>query len=502
MSRKKVIIIGAGIAGLSAGCYLQMNGYETEIFELHGSPGGLCTGWRRQGYTFDGCIHWLCGSSPKNELHTIWEELHAIDEKNIVNHEIFIHTKLEKGKSFSVYTNVDKLQEEMLKNAPEDKELIEEFIDAINLCKKFDMPVLKPQNLFSLFHNMKFLFKDFPLVKLLNKWMKVSIGEFQKKFKSPLLNKNFCNLFGMYEEMPILALVYTLALFDINSAGYPIGGSIEFIKSIKNRYLSLGGKTNYNSKVEKILVSNNSAKGVRLNSGKEAYSDLVISAADGHYTLYNMLDGKFIDEDIEGYYKSFKTFPSLLQVSLGVDRLFKGIPDAVTYNFNFSAPIYIDNKNTISSLGLVIYNFDPTMAPKGKTSITTFIEADYNYWTELRNSDLEKYKAEKERIAEEVIDRIDKLFGEVKSKVEVYDVATPYTYENYTNNWKGSFEGWIPTIDNLDKTLKKTLPGLKDFYMIGQWVQPGGGLPTGGMHGRHIAQQICKEDRRRFKTLR
>ena len=64
MANRKVIIIGAGIAGLSAGCYLQMNGYDTEIFELHTKPGGLCAWWKRKGYTIDGCIHWWVGSRP------------------------------------------------------------------------------------------------------------------------------------------------------------------------------------------------------------------------------------------------------------------------------------------------------------------------------------------------------------------------------------------------------------------------------------------------------
>ena len=59
MTERSVIIIGAGIAGLSAGCYLQMNGYRTQIFELHDKPGGLCASWKRMGYTIDGCIHWL-----------------------------------------------------------------------------------------------------------------------------------------------------------------------------------------------------------------------------------------------------------------------------------------------------------------------------------------------------------------------------------------------------------------------------------------------------------
>ena len=58
---RSIIIIGGGIAGL-AGCYGQMNGYQTQIFELHDKPGGLCTAWQRRGYTFDGCIEWLVGS--------------------------------------------------------------------------------------------------------------------------------------------------------------------------------------------------------------------------------------------------------------------------------------------------------------------------------------------------------------------------------------------------------------------------------------------------------
>jgi len=57
-----VIIMGAGIAGLSAGCYAQMKGLRSQIFELHKIPGGLCTSWRRHGYVFDGAIRLLGGA--------------------------------------------------------------------------------------------------------------------------------------------------------------------------------------------------------------------------------------------------------------------------------------------------------------------------------------------------------------------------------------------------------------------------------------------------------
>jgi phytoene dehydrogenase-like protein len=72
MSEKSILIIGAGIAGLSTGCYAQMNGYRTQIFERHSLPGGLCTAWRRKGYTFDGCIHDLAGSGQGSMLNRMW----------------------------------------------------------------------------------------------------------------------------------------------------------------------------------------------------------------------------------------------------------------------------------------------------------------------------------------------------------------------------------------------------------------------------------------------
>ena len=86
MKKKKVIIIGAGMAGLSAGCYLQMSGYDTEIFELGSMPGGLCTGWERKGYSFDGCIHWLVGTKPAVSIYNLWNELVDMSKLQIVDY--------------------------------------------------------------------------------------------------------------------------------------------------------------------------------------------------------------------------------------------------------------------------------------------------------------------------------------------------------------------------------------------------------------------------------
>lgn len=66
---KKVIIIGAGVAGLSAGIYARRSGFDVTILEQHSIPGGMCTSWKRKGYLFEGAMHWLTGSSPKTEVY-------------------------------------------------------------------------------------------------------------------------------------------------------------------------------------------------------------------------------------------------------------------------------------------------------------------------------------------------------------------------------------------------------------------------------------------------
>ena len=78
MSEKSIIIVGAGVAGLTTGIYGQMNGYKTQIFEIHSKPGGLCTAWDRNGYVMtDACTGWL-GSSPESDYYHMWQEVGAL----------------------------------------------------------------------------------------------------------------------------------------------------------------------------------------------------------------------------------------------------------------------------------------------------------------------------------------------------------------------------------------------------------------------------------------
>jgi len=126
MSDKKVIIIGAGIAGLCVGSYLQMNGYNTEIFELHNTPGGLCTSWERGDYIFDGCIHSLGGTNPNYNLYKYWNELINMEDLEFKFWDVLGQFE-EKGTIVKIHSDPEKLKNELLSIAPEDEKFIKLF---------------------------------------------------------------------------------------------------------------------------------------------------------------------------------------------------------------------------------------------------------------------------------------------------------------------------------------------------------------------------------------
>ena len=77
---KKVVIIGGGISGLTAAVYGAKAGLDVTLFEQHTIPGGECTGWDRDGYHIDNCIHWMMGTTPGSQLYDLWKTVGALEE--------------------------------------------------------------------------------------------------------------------------------------------------------------------------------------------------------------------------------------------------------------------------------------------------------------------------------------------------------------------------------------------------------------------------------------
>ena len=496
MSRKSVIVIGAGIAGLSAGCYAAMNGYHAHIHEMHTAPGGLCTAWKRGGYTIDSCIHWLIGSRPGTAFYRIWEELGAVQGRQFIFPEEFIRYEARDGKVFSIFSNLDRQERHMLEIAPEDAEATRRFCAAARQFCGVSLPVMKPQPLMSAWDKMKAAAQVARLKPFLT-WNRVSMTQVLSEFKSPLISAGIRHAWP--ESFPAGFLFATLAWLNDGDAGYPLGGSMEFSRAIEKRFRALGGDVFYKSKVAGIIVQNDTAVGVRLEDGTEHYADAVISAADGHATIFDWLEGKYADDTIRGYYKTLNRFPSLVYVALGVARTFDDVP-VLTSNLHveLDEPLTIAD-HAVSTLSVRIFNNDPSHAPAGRTTLLCSFASDYDWWKQTCR-DASCYCRLKEGIADRVVAALDHRFPGLASRVEMRDVATPLSVVRYTGNWQGSFEGWMVTPETSMVRMPQALPGLKRFWMCGQWVEPGGGLPPSALSGRNAVQFLCAEDRKRFTT--
>ena len=474
-----------------------MNKYHTQIFELHDEPGGKCTSWKRKGYTIDGCLHWLAGSSPAANFYHIWEELGAVQGRSMLDHEEFMRVEGDGGQVFIVYTDIDRLEQHMKELAPADREVIEEFIGGIRTCARFDLPIAETPESHGPIGGHKPLFQVLPLLRVMNKWKRISVRDFARRFSDPFLREAFPLIFDDLPDFPMVDMLILLAWMHQKAAGYPVGGSLEFSRAIERRYRDLGGEIHYRSPVSKILVENGQAIGVRLADGTEHHGDVIISAADGHSTIFDMLEGKYIDDEIRGYYDSLPLSPPLVHVVLGVARSFNGLPHSIT--FPLKEPLIVAGQEQ-KWVSLDIFNFDHTLAPPGKTVLRIMFTSDYDYWKKLRG-DSARYQAEKERIADELISILDQRFPGLASQVEMHDVATPMTWERYTGNRQSGFDGWLVTTKTFGMRMSKTLPGLENFYMAGQWVEPGGGgVPIVAMSGRNVIQIICEQDKKSFVT--
>jgi phytoene dehydrogenase-like protein len=244
-------------------------------------------------------------------------------------------------------------------------------------------------------------------------------------------------LFPM-RKTPALMAVMPLGFMQRKEAGFPLGGSRNFAQKIECKYNELGGKVHYQSKVKRIIVEKYSAMRIELDNGDFIPADIVISACGDRTALYEMLEGIHLPRKIKRFYSSPQLWPPIISISLGVKRDFSGT--AEINDFKLKEPICVGDKETSRS-GFFHYCHDLHFAPKGKSVLQVRVETGYSYWKELFDTDKDRYYREEERVLEAYIQRLEDILPGIRDDIEIADVATPVTWERYTGNWQGSYEG-------------------------------------------------------------
>ncbi|MFJ6573277.1 phytoene desaturase family protein [Streptomyces sp. NPDC091292] len=505
-SAPRVLVIGAGVAGLSTGCYAQMSGLRTRVFEKHVLPGGCCTAWSRDGYLFDYCIEWLIGTAEGNDAHQVWRELGALDGKTIKNFDLFNKVVDEDGRSVTFYNDPARLQEHLLQVSPGDARLIRSFCRDLRRFTEIELyPFLTAPALRTVRERAALLRTVLPAFRLFWRTAATPMHRFADRFEDPLLRRAFRNIFFQDpEDFPLLPFLFNMASAYHGNAGFPQGGSLGLARSIEGRYKGLGGTVTYRARAEQVLVEGGRAVGVELRGGRRYFADHVVSACDGRTTVHGLLGGRYTGPRIDKLYSDLlerpgTLFPAVVSAFVGV-RGELPADDAHSTTYLLPAADARELPGALQS-SLVVQlrsRYADGFAPPGKSVVHCTYFSDYTYWHTLRRTDRKAYWARKREVADFVRRFLERLWPGVAGRIELVDVASPATTRRYTGNHNGSILAWkaFSEADDIAADLvgkdRMALPGLRGFTMAGQWVGMGG-LIRAASTGRFATQYLCEE---------
>lgn len=475
--KKSVVIVGGGVAGLSAGICALLAGYDCTILEKNKFVGGCLSGWDRQNYHIDNCMHWLTGTRKDTSLYRLWEKLGVLSEEVPLRQgECFFAVEGE-GRRLSFLKDTEKTKRDMLALSPADTAEIEKFFAALTCM----MERIPEQN-GSFLRDMRTLGS----LPALLPYVGLSLGALSNRFHHPLLRSALVDYIGA--EFSVFALLFAYASFATGNGAIPAGGSLAMANRMAARFRALGGRLLTGKAATRIRVHGKKADAVITEGGDLYTADGIICACDPTVTYGRLLSYR-MPEKCAAQYKKGLTY-SAVQTAFSCDwekPLFEG-----TLIFD-AEPFFLAGKQR-DKLAVREYSYEPEFAPVGKTVLQTL--------TFLRENEVkaflagfhskEEYRQEKMRIGEVIGDRIARRFPSLKGSLRLLDVWTPLTYYRYFEAWDGAFLSFAMTPKEMFYRMPARVAPFSNLFLASQWQGSPGGIPTAARYGEKAVKELSR----------
>lgn len=496
---KKVMVIGAGVAGLSTAIRLQHAGYDVEIFEKEGIPGGKMHRIKAEGHTFD--VGPTLVMMPE-----VYREVFELAGRNADDYipmtrlepmyEVYFKDK--PYRHYKVSSDLTELMQMVEKKGPVNARGFLKYLS--DIYERYQVAlehfISKP------FRSGKDIYNPFMLrqamkLKTFDSASNMMASYMPDKDLQQMLS--FQTLYigvspnkgpSLYNIIPMIELLYGVHFIK--------GGMHTMAEQMASLFQELGGSIHYNSPVEKIVTEKGKVKGIKIG-GNIVESPYVVCNADFPYAMKNLIDepsvrGKYTPEKIEKLDYSC----SCLVFYWGVDGKF---PDIATHTFVVSEDLD-DNLNSIfdgrkiadPSVYLHIpSNTDPSMAPLGKSSFYVLIPV-----SELTTSSYEWNDETVDYYRKKACDTLRKLPGleKIEELISVERYFTPKEFEGHFNAYRGATFGLQPTLRQSNhwrpQAKAKNCEGL---YFTGSSTHPGAGVPIVLESGRICAEELRRDEK-------
>ena len=493
-TRKRIVIIGGGVAGLTAGIYGCWANYDVELYEQSGQLGGACTGWDREGCHIDNCIRWMRGTRPGSELYKIWETVGALGEGIPVRAVDPLLTSELNGESVSLWADADRTERELKELSPEDSAAIHELIQWSKAVKDDPFPADHPPELTNMAGYRKLKGDLKATNKLCKTYRGQDILDLMLTFRHPLIRQ-------MIEDLcPREALAQNFAMtygaFLSGDGGVPVGGSRAMTDRMRQRFEELGGKYFLNAAVDEIVHEGDRASGILLENGAFVPADFIVAACDPAVTFGRALTLMDMNPVMRGMYEEPESYLiyGLFQAAYLLDDPEDPVGGAVTLDCqDIREDGWMGTRMTVRS-----YADEPSFAPEGKQLLQIEIgltEDAYDDFKALWEQDPEAYRAKKETIARAAMGLVEERFPACEGKLTLIDSWTPLTYQHTL----GSYRGWPRAFTVSKQSIRNPYPPAVGFtidnlMLATQWLMPPGGLAAAAAQGKFAILRILNQE--------
>jgi len=491
MKSKSVIVIGAGIGGITAAIHLARRGVKVTVFEKNSHAGGRCDRFSRDGHHFDAgptlLVMPLLYQAEFAALGTSMREILDLQRVDPTYHLVF-----DDGSRLALTSDMKSMYEQLEAFQPGsfggllrymdeghrhyeigmEKLVHHDFRKAADFFKLSHIPLayeLKP--LVNHYRNMSAYFDD-PRLKAAFTFQDVYMG--LSPFDAP----------ATFSMMPYTELAH--------GVWYPKGGMYSIVNALVELARNAGVEFEFDDSVERIDVTGNQAQGIELTDGRSFKADTVLANADLPYVYHNLLPRGGESERLAR--KRFSC--SVISFFWGVDKTY---PQLNPHTL-FLADDYRDNfKSIIRDLDLPdnpsLYvhapaRLDPSMAPEEQDTITAIVPVGH-----MSENGEQDWGAICDQAREHVFRRLKTIgITDLDSHLKFEVNYTPLSWRKRYNLMKGSTHGLCHNLTQLGYFRPHNRHSqYKNLYFVGASTHPGTGMPTAMVSGRHAAKRILDE---------
>ncbi len=491
MKTKSVVVIGAGIGGITAATHLAKRGLHVTILEKNGRPGGRCDRFSREGHHFDtGPTLFLIPQLYDAEFRALGISMR--EELDLQRVDPTYHLVFDNGSQLALTSDIKSLQEQLESFQSGSFQGLLRYLQEGDRHYQLAMEKLVNRNFrkASDFFNLQNLPLLFSLKPLTHHYSNMAAYFTDPRLKSAFTFQDVYMGMSPFEAPATFSLMPYSEL--AHGVWYPKGGMYSVVETLMKFARQAGVEFIFNSAVERIDTNSTHARGVILADGSRHDADVVLANADLPYVYQNLLPQ---DENARKLLR--KQFScSVISFFWGMDKTYAALGPhtlflADDYRENFES---IDRDLSLpANPSLYVHapaRLDPSMAPRGQDTLTAIVPVGHmsdhreQNWDELRDE-----------ARQHVFRRLKTLgIADFEAHIKFEETYTPPAWQERYNLVHGATHGLAHTLRQMAYFRPSNRhPRYKNLFFVGASTHPGTGIPTALVSGRLVSERIGDE---------